>query len=210
MSFSGSADLPVKFLTRPIPDQFFFPKTLRLSAFVGLLLVFVGLQGCASGNAERSAMVERRTPAAIAGDKTIETLAAKRIETDYPAGVHIEVSSFNRFVLITGQVPSETVKTQVVRIVGEMPAVRGFVNELTVGAVASMKVRRNDAYLSNDVKIQLRKSPRLNTVKMRVVSEQGIVYLMGLSTRAEADAAAKVASATPNAAKIVRVFEYLD
>lgn len=182
-------------------------------------LLFAGmsmLQGCvgpvvAAGVGAGVVMnsAERRSAGTIVEDDTIESKAQKRIEEKYKDAVHVSVISFNRFALVTGTTASENVKMEIERLVGAIPNVKGIANELQVGS-ATESSTGSDSYITGSVKVRFVKSPAFKADNVKVVTENGVVYLMGLVTRAEADAASDIASTTRGVQKVVRVFEYID
>ena len=181
------------------------------------LLAGVLLQGCVEavvvGGAATGAMVaaDRRQPEVVAGDERVSLTAGSRVGQRFGDSVHVNSSSFNYNVLLTGEVPSAEVKAEVERIVAEIPQVKGVVNELQVGPIFSLSSRANDVYLTGRVKAAFVAENRFHANYVRVVTEAGVVYLLGLVTRKEADDAASIASRLSGSGvkKVVRVFEYL-
>ena len=185
---------------------------MRLRTLILGLIALFALQGCASGLASKVgsySSTDRRTAGTVIEDSAIESKASERIEEKYKASVHVTVTSFNRFALITGEVPTNEIKTNVTRIVGSIPNVKGFANELSVGGLAKFSSRSNDAFITSSIKAQLNKSKKVQADQVRVTVERGIVYLMGLTTHAEGDAATDIASVARDVQKVVRVFEYI-
>jgi osmotically-inducible protein OsmY len=153
---------------------------------------------------------DRRTSATQLEDQTIEVKANNRISEKYNDQPHVSVVSYNRFVLLTGQAPTEEMKKDIAVIVLEVPGVRNIQNEIVVGGSSSMTSRASDTLLTSRVKGRLAQNKDVGASHVKVVSESGAVFLMGLVTRAEADAAALTASTTSGAQRVVKVFEYLD
>lgn len=188
--------------------------------FLLLAGLLVPLQGCVTpvvaagvgaGAAAMSADADRRTTGTIVEDDSIESKAQKRIEEKYKDTAHVSVTAYNRFALVTGSAPSEDAKMDIERIVGSIPNVKGIANELVVGSAAANKTSSSgDARITANVKIRFVRSKALKADSVKVVTENSVVYLMGLVTRAEADAASDVASTTAGVQKVVRVFEYID
>lgn len=185
---------------------------MRLGTFTFTLFTLFSLAGCASGIGKIGSYsaTDRRTAGTVIEDNAIESKANDHVETKYKATVHVNVTSFNRFVLITGEVATDETKTQVARIVGSVPNVKGYANELTVGALSKFSSRSSDAFITSSIKSLLNKSKKVQADQVRVITENGIVYLMGLTTRAEADAASDIASTVRDVKKVLRVFEYID
>jgi osmotically-inducible protein OsmY len=184
--------------------------------FVLFLASFIlTLQGCVPvvatgvGLGASSASADRRTAGTIIDDEGIESKAAQRIKEKHP-DVHVNITSFNHFVLVTGEVVNEDAKVSIQRIVGSIPGVKGIANELMVGAVSSLSNRSNDGLITSDVKMRFINNKVFKTDHIKVVTERGVVFLLGLVTHAEADAASEITSTTRSVQKVVRVFEYMD
>lgn len=190
-------------------------RTAQTLLYVSLLLV-PAIQGCApvlvGAGVGAGVMVaeDRRTSATILEDQTIEIKASNRIKERFGDKVRVSVTSFNRFVLLTGQVPSEEIKNQIGSTVLEVPNVRNIQNELEISGESSLISRSNDGLLTSRVKARLVENDKVSANHVKVVTENGTVYLMGLVTRAEAEAAAQVAATTGGVQRVVKVFEYLD
>jgi osmotically-inducible protein OsmY len=153
---------------------------------------------------------DRRTSATVLEDQTIEVKARNRISEKYGDQTNASVTSYNRFILLTGQAPTEEIKKDVAVLVLEVPGVRNIQNEIVVGGASSMTSRASDTLLTSRVKGRLAQNKDVGASHVKVVSESSVVFLMGLVTRAEADAAALTASTTSGAQRVVKVFEYLD
>lgn len=123
---------------------------------------------------------------------------------------HIGVTSFNGQVLLTGQVPNETVKNEAQQITAATREVRKIHNELEIAGPTSTIVRTNDVYLTSRVKLQLLADKSVAGSRIKVVTENGVVYLMGLISRSEAETAVTIVRSVPGVRKIVKVFEYID
>ena len=182
------------------------------TAWIAVLMLAGILSGCVaggSGNALNSAN-ERRTQGTVLDDQNIENKAQQRIVDKYKAGTQVTVTCFNRFALLTGQAPNEASKMDIERIVGGIPPVKGIANEIRVGGIANSNARSSDSGVSGDVRRRFQSSKAFNYEQIRVFTESGVVYLMGIVTHAEADAASEIASTTNGVQKVVRVFEYMD
>jgi len=123
---------------------------------------------------------------------------------------HIGVTSYNGQVLLTGQVPTEEVKAEAERIAAATREVRKIQNELEIAGPTSTIVPSNDVYLTSRVKLQLLADKNVPGSRIKVVTENGVVYLMGLVTREEANAAVNIVRTVVGVRKIVKVFEYID
>jgi len=186
------------------------------SAIITLLLALPLLQGCgalvAGGAAATGVVVsqDRRTVGTLTEDEGIEIKAASRIGERFKDGIHINVTSYNRMVLLTGEVPDAAARTESERIAWAVENVRGVHNELAVAGVSSFTVRSNDTLITTKVKARLLDSQKLNPLHVKVVTENSVVYLMGIVTKDEADQATEIARTTSGVQKVVRVFEYLN
>jgi osmotically-inducible protein OsmY len=153
---------------------------------------------------------DRRTSGTVLEDQIIEIKASNRITEKYGEQVNISVTSFNHFVLLTGQAPTDEIKQDVSVLVLEVPNVRNVQNEIVVAGISSRTSRASDALLTSQVKSRLAQNKDVGATHVKVVSENGTVFLMGLVTRAEAETASQTAATTSGAQRVVKVFEYLD
>ena len=193
---------------------------MRSSLFV--LLAALGLvQGCAApvvaagvsagvGAGIVATSTDRRSAGAMVEDDTIESKGQKRIDEIYKDTAHVSITAYNRFALITGTTSTEEIKMDIERIVGSIPNVKGIANELVVAKTPAGSTSASDSRITGNVKYRFVRSPALKAEQVKVVTDSGVVYLMGLVTRAEADAASDIASTTAGVQKVVRVFEYID
>ncbi len=171
------------------------------------------LSACAPlvvGGAAVGAMAyfDRRTSGTQVEDETIELRAGSRVGDAVPAG-HINVSSYNRQVLITGEVPSEQAKQTAGDVVAKVENVKGIVNELAVQGSTSMSSRSSDALITGQIKASFLDEKKLYSGAFKVVTERGTVYLMGRVTKAEADLATQIARGVSGVQRVVRIFEIL-
>ena len=183
----------------------------RAVALAALVLV---LPGCApllvGGAVVGTGMVvtDRRTAGTQVEDESIELKAASRVRDLATLG-HVEVTSYNRTVLVVGEVPGEPEKVAVGKAVAGVENVRTVVNELAVLPGASLGTRTNDRFLEARVKAVLIDAKDVQASAYKVVVERGIVYLMGRVTEREATRGADLARTVPGVQKVVRVFEML-
>ena len=173
------------------------------------------LTGCAplvvGGVGVGAMMVEdRRTPSTYVMDEEIELTAGHRLRQAGIAEVHANFTSFNRRLLVTGEAANDTLKARVEELGRGVPNVRDVINELAIAAPSSYLARSNDGYITAKVKARLIEDKRINALHIKVITERGTVYLMGMVGRAEGDIAAEVAARTSGALKVVKVFEHLD
>lgn len=152
---------------------------------------------------------DRRTVGTIAEDQAIESKTGGRITDKYP-NVHVNVTSYNRMALLTGEVPTAEAKTEIERIARAVENVKGVYNELRVGPPSALSQRTNDSYITSKVKARFLDAQRFNPVYVKVVTEAGTTFLMGIVNRKEAEDATELARTTSGVQKVVRVFEYID
>ena len=153
---------------------------------------------------------DRRTSAAILEDQTIEIKIRSRIEEKYGEQVHANITSFNRFVLLTGEAPTEEIKQDLTIVALEVQNVRNVQNEVIVAGNSSFTSRSGDSLLTSLVKGRLTQNENVSANHVKVVTENSTVFLMGLVTRAEAEAAAQTAATSNGAQRVVKLFEYID
>jgi osmotically-inducible protein OsmY len=182
---------------------------------IGLLFALPLVQGCAPlvvGGAAATgvwAAQDRRTVGSITEDQGIEFRMSRRVAERFREGVHLNITSYNRMVLLTGEVPDENTRNEIERIARAVENVRGVYNELAVAGVTSLTARTNDTLITSKVKARFLDG-RLNPLHVKVVTEAGVVYLMGLVNQQEAQDATEIARTTSGVQKVVRVFEYID
>jgi osmotically-inducible protein OsmY len=183
---------------------------LALVAVLAALLV----SGCAAvavGAVAGGAMVaaDRRPPDVMVSDERIEQQASSRIGERLKDQGHVNVTSFNRQVLLTGEAATEPLKQEAERITQGVPEVRSVLNEIAIAPPSSLGARSNDAYITSIVKSRMVAANKFNPIHVKVVTEAGSVYLMGLVTRREAEDATQIARTTSGVRRVVRVFEYI-
>ena len=187
-------------------------KKLLTLAFLVSLPFLHGCAAVALGGAAATGIVvgeDRRTVGTITEDQGIEFKVGSRVSEKYPAA-HINVTSFNRNVLLTGEAPDAEAKAEIERIAKAVETVRGTFNELQVAGNSSLSARANDAYITSKVKARFIDAKKFNVVYVKIVTEANVVYLMGLVNRQEANDATELARTTSGVQKVVRAFEYLD
>ena len=177
-----------------------------LSQLGGCAAVVVG--GAAGGTA---VALDRRTAGVYLSDQEIELRAMNRLSEAFPQKTDsISATSYNRQVLLTGQVPDEAARAKAADVVKNIPDVRTVFNELTVSSVASLTSDASDVGVTSQVKARMLRDENVPASKIKVVTESGVVYLMGLVTKAEAEAATNIARTTAGVTKVVTLFEYID
>lgn len=150
---------------------------------------------------------DRRTAGIYIEDENIEWKVIGRLRQDN-RGAHVNATSFNRRVLLTGQAPTEDEKRRIEGLVRGIENVREVVNEMTVGPAASITTRGNDALITSNVKARMVNNDKFSPNHVKVVTEANVVYLMGLVSQAEGDAAADIARSGQGVSRVVKVFEY--
>lgn len=186
----------------------------RWQAVALLLVSAAAVQACADalivGGVATGVMVatDRRQTEVMFTDQRIEFTAGSRVGEALKGQGHVNVTSYNYTVLLTGEVPDAQVKAQVEKIVGDIPRVKAVINELQIAGASSAASRSNDAYITSKVKSNFIGNGKFRPTDVKVVTEASVVYLLGLVTREEADAATEVARGTGGVQKVVRVFEY--
>ena len=187
---------------------------MRYLTLVWLMGISLLLGGCAAAIVAGAgtayiAAEDRRTVATMTEDESIELKTAQRVSEKVP-GSHLNATSYNRMVLLTGEAPNDNARLEIERIARSVDNVRGVTNELSVGPPASMSSRTNDSYVTSKVKARFVDASRFNPVHVKVVTENGTVFLLGLVKRQEAKDAIQVTRTTEGVKKVVTVFEYLD
>jgi osmotically-inducible protein OsmY len=180
---------------------------------LGSAMVF-SLQGCfgviAGGVvAGTLAATDRRTLGAQTEDKSIAVKGEIAIPKVVGDAAHVNVTSFNRKVLLTGEVPSEAAKDAAAREAARIEGVQSVVNELAVSGASGFGSRSNDTLITGKVKASIVDNRTLYANSIKVVTERGIVYLMGRVTEREGDLAANIARGVSGVQKVVKVFEYI-
>lgn len=182
------------------------------------LLSLPALPGCAPvvvvGAAAGTAAVahDRRTFGAIIDDQTVELKAGAAIASDTSLKnlVHINVTSMNGVVLLTGEATTPEARDQVLALVREVNGVRRIINELRITEPSSFGARSQDSLITTAVKSRLTVTKSLDPTRFKVVTEANVVYLMGIVTQAEGEMAAERATTIDGVARVVKVFEYLN
>jgi osmotically-inducible protein OsmY len=182
-------------------------------ALVAALGAVPALQGClpvaAVGvGAALTSANDRRTSGTQIDDEGIELRAGNRIADKYGKQAHVNVTSFNRSVLLTGEVTNEAAKADIEKIVAGVSNVRGITNEIVVAGTSALSSRANDSYLTSKVKARFVDANYFNPFHVKVVTENSTVYLLGIVTEQEAKLATDIARTTGGVRKVVRLFDY--
>ena len=189
---------------------------LVTTALVGALAAATlgSLQGCialVAGGAVAGGLSlnDRRTGGAQIEDQSIELKSGSRIRDAIGDKGHINVTSYNRIALITGEVPADADKAAAEKAVAGIEGVTNVVNELEVGPNSTLSTRSSDTVITGRVKSALIDAKDIQSSAVKVVTERGNVYLMGRVSEREAARAADIARSQPSVLKVVRVFEIL-
>jgi osmotically-inducible protein OsmY len=153
--------------------------------------------------------VDRRTADTQLADERIEFTASKWIGEKILEQGHVNIVSYNKLVLLTGETTTEALKQEVGKLAAGATGVKDVVNEIAIGPLAPLTSRSNDAYLTSVIKARFVGEQKFNPLHVKVVTENGTVYLLGLVTRKEADDATNIARHVSGVKRVVRVFEYI-
>lgn len=194
------------------PGREAMARALVLSA--GSALLAVALGGCVPAviavGAGSAAMVaaDPRTVGSQADDEAIELKVADQARTQYGDRIHVNVTSYNGVVLLTGEVPDQGAWASVGGIAKNTPKVRSVQNEMVVAPTSELGNRTNDTYITSKVKARMVEANKFPPNAVKVVTERGVVYLMGIVTKPQGDAAGEIAATTEGVQRVVKVFEY--
>lgn len=182
-----------------------------------VLVTVILLQGCAAavvGTGATGAAVahDRRTMGTFIEDQAIELKANKEFYADEEISdsAHVNVTSYNTVVLVTGEAPTEEIRNHIISIVESIPKVSHVYNEVTIAAPSSLVSRTSDSLITSKVKTRLLTLKNFDGTRVKVVTEKGVVYLMGLVTREEGNRATESARRAGGVQKVVKLFQYLD
>jgi osmotically-inducible protein OsmY len=151
--------------------------------------------------------VDRRTAGTQVEDEGIELRASNRIRETLGDRAHVNVTSYNRQVLLTGEVLSAQDRQSVEQMVSAVENVRSVVNDLAVMPITSLSQRSNDTFITGKVRASLVDAQDISANSFKVVTERNIVYLMGRVSQREANRATDIARGVTGVSKVVRVFE---
>lgn len=190
----------------------------RTPLIAAILAVTMALGGCSSFlSATRDKPIDddkgTRTIGSKIDDSLIETKVAVNVAKADPAldrDSHIVVSSYNGVVLLAGQTPRADLKNKAEQAAKEVQKVKTVHNELQVLQPSSLAARSNDTWLTTKIKSQMLADANVPSTRIKVITENGIVYMLGLVTRREGDLATQVVQGVDGVQKIVRLFEYID
>ena len=184
-----------------------FLMLATLAAAVPLIQACVPLAAVGAGTV--AVMVEdRRTAGIYIEDENIEWKAIARLHEKFKAA-HVNATSYNRRVLLTGEVPNEETKKGIQDEIRAVPSVREVINELQVAGASSLTSRGNDSLITTNVKTRMVNNGKFSPNHVKVVTEAGAVYLMGLVSESEGEAAAELARTTSGVSRVVKAFELI-
>jgi osmotically-inducible protein OsmY len=173
--------------------------------------VLAGCFGAAAVGVGTGALMltDRRNSETFISDQGMEIRAANRISEKHGDKVHVNITSYNRMLLLTGEVPTEAMKADAEKLASGVPNVKAITNELAIAGPSSFGGRSNDSYITSKVKARFVDANKFAPNHVKVVTEAGVVFLLGLVTQAESDAAVEIARTTGGVQKVVRVFEII-
>jgi len=182
-------------------------RAALVAATIGLLLGSAGLAGCVSLRGDDLTL---RTPSEVVEDERIKRLARQRIKASDGrlATSNVNVQSYHGIVLLTGQVEDQALRAEAERLVAEVPKVRKTHNEIQVGGATNFVTRANDKLLAAKVGSRFIAREDVDLARIKVVAENGVIYLIGVVDRQQADAAAEAARTVFGVRKVVKVFDY--
>lgn len=177
-----------------------------LSGCVPLVVAGVGV-GAGTGALMSE---DRRSSGIFIEDQAIELKTSRRINEQLGRDVRINVTSFNRNVLLTGEAPNESMKSEVEKLAMSIDNVRNIFNKIEISENSALSARTNDSLITSKVKGRFLSHRKFQINYVKVVTENSIVYLLGVVTQEEGESAAQIASTTAGVRKVVKVFEYLN
>lgn len=186
---------------------------LKLTAAIALSMQLAACVPVIAGGAATGGIMaaDRRTSGIFIEDQNIELKARKQILDNIgSANINVSVTSFNLNVLLTGEAISAELKDKAEQIARSVDSVKSVTNELAISEKSSLGTSASDTYTTSKVKASMIKQNRFPSNYVKVVTENSIVYLMGVVTRAEAEDAADIARSIDGVEKVVKVFEYID
>lgn len=183
---------------------------------MGGIFILTQLQGCvgvvAAGGAGAAMAVDRRSAGTIVDDEAIELKASKAIFDDEDLGkkAHINITSYNNIVLLSGETPTAAMRDHAVDVARHVEKVRKVYNEIIVAEPTTVKSRSEDTWITAKVKTKLLSVKEISAANIKVITENRSVYLMGIVSHAEAEAATEAARFVEGVARVVALFEYQD
>ncbi len=190
----------------------------RMLMVVATLAVAVlSLQGCAplvvaGGATAAVAAHDRRTIGAFVDDEAVELKAKSLVNSDEALknNVHVNVTSMNGIVLLSGEAPTQELRDRVLAQARTVPGIRRIVNEIRIAQPSSFGSRSHDTWLTTKIKGKMMTARDLDATRVKVVTEDDVVYLMGLVNKKEGEIATDIARDTNGVQRVVKIFEYVD
>ncbi len=186
---------------------------LNIHPLLPCVLILLLLNGCAAvvvggGAAAAGVAFDRRTTGTVIEDEAIELKARQALmaNTELNEQTHINFTSYNTYVLVSGEAPTETYKQQVIDIVRSLPKVTHVYDEIRIAAPSAMLSRSSDSVITTKLKTKLLATENVKGIHIKIVTESGVVYLMGLVSPEEANLATDVARQTGGVQKVVKLF----
>jgi len=186
----------------------------KILGMIGGATLIATLSGCfplVAGGMAGGALVsaDRRNPGTQAMDRGIQLEAESMLIKTYGDNVHVNVSVFNRRVLLTGEVRTDTLKNEVAQKIKAMKNVTEVVNELVPAPLSAFTARANDSYLTTRIKAAFMTKENIPSNSMRIVTEASKVYLMGIVTEQEANQAVEIARQVPGVKQVTKIFDVI-
>ncbi len=182
--------------------------------FTFMLPVVSGCVAVAAGGVATGAAVanDRRTTGTMIEDQSIELKAGDLLRKDQEINekTHINVTSYNLVVLVSGEAPDAELKDRIIKIVREVPKVAHVYDEIAIATPSTLTSRSSDTLITSKVKTKLVTLENFDGTRVKVVTERGIVYLMGLLTRTESDKVTEAARQVGGVQKVVKLFQYVE
>lgn len=190
-------------------------RALRIAmSAAALAALLLPVYGCAPAviavGAAQVAVIagDPRTTGTQLDDQSIEFKVTTEAGTRYANDVHLNVTSYNGIVLLTGEAPSTVIQDEITNLAKAQDKVRVVHNEMVIGPVTDLGARTNDTYITSKVKTRLLEDDKFKAIYVKVVTERSVVYLMGIVPKTLGDAAAQTAATTEGVVRVVKVFEY--
>lgn len=187
-------------------------KNVKLLVVIGILTLLHGCAAVVVGGAATGANVahDRRTTGTFIEDEAIELKSVNAFFTDKEINeqTHLNVTSFNTVVLVSGEAPTEELRQRAIQIVRNVPKVSHVHDEISIAGPSSLMSRSADTLITTKVKTKMIAEKNLDGSHVKVVTENGVVYLMGLLNREDADKATEIARQTGGVQKVVKLFQY--
>ncbi|HSV18694.1 MAG TPA: BON domain-containing protein [Casimicrobiaceae bacterium] len=188
-------------------------RPILILSLASLVAAAASLSGCvplvvgAAVGGTALVATDRRSVGAQADDESIELKIGNVRNSRWGDQVHVNVTSYNGIVLLSGEVPDAKIKADMEEIARTTNPVKRVYDEVEVRPVTTLSERTNDTYITSKVKARFVEQTAFSATHVKVVTERGVVYLMGLVRKDEGDAAARIASTTSGVVRVVKLFE---